>query len=124
MSRNIYIGKQSIRLLTGQAVVYNRETDQIEVMKLSEKQTLPINARKLAEETEGEYIQKEERAMREFVNPLYISYKEPYRELYKDVILTEAEMRGIYNSDADKSKYSDFREWLSNMLNSHVFEKV
>lgn len=68
---NTYIGKESINgnglaicrvidsdIATGDATVYNRETDKIETVKFSEKRTLWKNIRRLAEDTESEYEEK------------------------------------------------------------------
>lgn len=74
--KNTYIGKESINgnglaicrvidsdIATGDATVYNRETDKIEIVKFSEKQTLWKNIRKLAEDTESEYEEKVTKAL-------------------------------------------------------------
>ncbi len=74
--KNVYIGKASTKgngiaickvidsdIATGNATVYNRETDQIETMTLPEKQTLWENIKKLAEDTENEYIEKDQKAL-------------------------------------------------------------
>ena len=69
---NVYIGKQSTKgsgqaickvldsdKSTGDVIVYNRETNKIETLRLEEKQKLPENIEKLASDTENEYIHKE-----------------------------------------------------------------
>lgn len=74
--KNVYIGKTSITgkglaickvidsdIATGNAIVYNRETDSIETITLAEKHTLYINIKKLAEDTENEYTEKEKVAL-------------------------------------------------------------
>lgn len=74
--KNTYIGKESINgnglaicrvidsdIATGDATVYNRETDKIETVKFSEKQTLWKNIRILAEDTESEYEEKVAKAL-------------------------------------------------------------
>ena len=74
--KNVYIGKESITgkglaickvidsdITTGNAMVYNRETDNIETITLAEKHTLQINIKKLAEDTENEYTEKEKAAL-------------------------------------------------------------
>ena len=74
--KNVYIGKTSITgkglaickvidsdIATGNAIVYNRETDSIETITLAEKHTLQINIKKLAEDTENEYTEKEKAAL-------------------------------------------------------------
>jgi len=74
--KNVYIGKISSKgngiaickvidtdIATGNATVYNRETDQIETVALAEKQTLWENIKKLAEDTENEYTEKEQKAL-------------------------------------------------------------
>lgn len=77
--KNVYIGKTSITgkglaickvidsdIATGNAIVYNRETDSIETMTLAEKHTLQINIKKLAEDTENEYTEKERAALERY----------------------------------------------------------
>lgn len=77
--KNIYIGKPSINnngtaickvldsdIATGNAIVYNRETDRIEEITLAEKHTLWTNIRKLAEDTENEYTEKERIAFEKY----------------------------------------------------------
>lgn len=74
--KNVYIGKESINgnglaicrvidsdIATGDATVYNRETDKIETVKFSEKRTLWKNIRKLSEDTESEYEEKVTKAL-------------------------------------------------------------
>lgn len=69
--KNVYIGKTSVSgngiaickvidsdIATGDAIVYNRETDKIETVKFAEKHTLWENIKKLAEDTENEYEEK------------------------------------------------------------------
>lgn len=83
--KNVYIGKTSITskgiaicmvidsdIATGNAIIYNRETDQIETITLAEKHTLYKNIRKLAEDTESEYEERVKRALEQYaeVNPL------------------------------------------------------
>ena len=77
--KNVYIGKTSITgkglaickvidsdIATGNAIVYNRETDSIETITLAEKHTLQINIKKLAEDTENEYTEKEKAALKRY----------------------------------------------------------
>lgn len=77
--KNVYIGKTSITgkglaickvidsdIATGNAIVYNRETDSIETITLAEKHTLQINIKKLAEDTENEYTEKERAALERY----------------------------------------------------------
>ena len=77
--KNVYIGKTSITgkglaickvidsdIATGNAIVYNRETDSIETITLAEKHTLQINIKKLAEDTENEYTEKEKAALERY----------------------------------------------------------
>ena len=77
--KNVYIGKTSITgkglaickvidsdIATGNAIVYNRETDSIETITLAEKHTLQINIKKLAEYTENEYTEKEKAALKRY----------------------------------------------------------
>ena len=77
--KNVYIGKTSITgkglaickvidsdIATGNAIVYNRETDTIETITLAEKHTLQINIKKLAEDTESEYEEKVKRALAKY----------------------------------------------------------
>lgn len=74
--KNVYIGKASKNgnglaicmvlesdIPTGNAIIYNRETDQIETITLAEKHTLWENIRKLAEDTESEYEERVKRAL-------------------------------------------------------------
>ena len=78
---NVYIGKQSIKgsgqaickvldsdILTGDVIVYNRETNKIEIVRFKEKQKLPENIKKLAADTENEYIHKERALLNKMVN--------------------------------------------------------
>ena len=76
--KNVYIGKTSktnglaICLVinsdnaTGNAIIYNRETDQIETITLAEKHTLWENIKKLAEDTELEYEEKVKKALAKY----------------------------------------------------------
>lgn len=77
--KNVYIGKTSITgkglaickvidsdIATGNAIVYNRETDSIETITLAEKHTLYTNIKKLAEDTENEYTEKEKIALERY----------------------------------------------------------
>ena len=77
--KNVYIGKTSITgkglaickvidsdIATGNAIVYNRETDSIETITLAEKHTLQINIKKLAEDTENEYTEKDRSALERY----------------------------------------------------------
>lgn len=77
--KNVYIGKKSITgkglaickvidsdIATGNAIVYNRETNSIETITLAEKHTLQINIKKLAEDTENEYTEKEKVAFAKY----------------------------------------------------------
>ncbi len=79
--KNVYIGKTSITgsglaiclvidsdIATGNAIIYNRETDQIETITLSEKQTLWENIKRLAEDTESEYEEKVKKALAKYAN--------------------------------------------------------
>lgn len=50
----------------------------------------------------------------------YITYEEPYA----DQTFTESEMHGIYNTNVDKSEYSDFTDWLHDMIKSGVFKII
>lgn len=84
--KNVYIGKQSIKsetglaickvidsdIATGNAVVFNRETNNIEIVTIQEKHTLSENIKKLAEDTEHEYIENEKQAIKRYneLNPL------------------------------------------------------
>lgn len=74
--KNVYIGKTSINgnglaicmvidsdIETGDAIIYNRETDTIETITLAEKHTLWDGVKKLAEDTESEYEDKVKRAL-------------------------------------------------------------
>lgn len=78
--KNVYIGKTSITgnglaicmvidtdIATGNAIIYNRETDQIETITLSEKQTLWDNIKRLAEDTESEYEKKVKMALAKYI---------------------------------------------------------
>ena len=77
--KNVYIGKTSITgkglaickvidsdIATGNAIVYNRETDSIETITLAEKHTLYTNIKKLAEDTENEYTENEKVALERY----------------------------------------------------------
>lgn len=77
--RNVYIGKTSITgkgivicmvidsdIATGNAIIYNRETDTIETIALAEKHTLWENIKRLAEDTEAEYEEKVKRALAQY----------------------------------------------------------
>ena len=77
--KNVYIGKTSKTgkglaicmvidsdIATGDAIIYNRETDTIETITLAEKHTLQINIKKLAEDTENEYTEKEKAALERY----------------------------------------------------------
>lgn len=77
--KNVYIGKTSITgnglaicmvidsdITTGNAIIYNRETDQIETITLAEKHTLWENIKRLAEDTEAEYEEKVKRALTQY----------------------------------------------------------
>lgn len=77
--KNVYIGKASITgkglaickvidsdIATGNAIIYNRETDSIETITLAEKHTLWQNIKKLAEDTENEYTEKEKAALAKY----------------------------------------------------------
>lgn len=77
--KNIYIGKTSITgndlaicmvidsdIATGNAIIYNRETDQIETITLVEKHTLWHNIKRLAEDTELEYEEKVKKALAKY----------------------------------------------------------
>ena len=74
--KHVYIGKKSVQgngfeicmvidsdIATGDAIIYNRATDQIETIAFAEKHTLWENIRKLAEDTESEYAEKVELAL-------------------------------------------------------------
>ena len=78
--KNVYIGKTSITgnglaickvinsdIATGNAIVYNRETDSIEIITLAEKRSLQSNIKKLAEDTENEYTEKEKSALAKYI---------------------------------------------------------
>lgn len=54
-------------ITTGDAIIYNRETDSIETITLSEKHTLYKNIKKLAEDTESEYEEKVKAALKEYM---------------------------------------------------------
>lgn len=75
--KNVYIGKKSVTgkglaickvidsdIATGNTLVYNRETDRFEIITLSEKHTLYNNIKKLAEDTESEFVEKEKAAFK------------------------------------------------------------
>ena len=77
--KNVYIGKTSITgkglaicmvidsdIATGDAIIYNRETDTIETITLAEKHTLYENIKKLAQDTELEYEEKVKRALAKY----------------------------------------------------------
>ncbi len=77
--KNVYIGKTSITgkglaiclvidsdIATGNAIIYNRETDQIETITLAEKHTLYEGIKKLAEDTESEYEEKVKKALAQY----------------------------------------------------------
>ena len=77
--KNVYIGKTSITgkglaicmvidsdIATGNAIIYNRETDTIETITLAEKHTLYENIKKLAQDTESEYEEKVKRALAKY----------------------------------------------------------
>ena len=77
--KNVYIGKTSKTgkglaicmvidsdIATGNAIVYNRETDTIETITLSEKHTLYENIKKLAQDTEAEYEEKVKKALAKY----------------------------------------------------------
>lgn len=77
--KNVYIGKTSITgkgiaicmvidsdIATSNAIIYNRETDQIETITLAEKHTLWHNIKRLAEDTEHEYEEKVKRALAQY----------------------------------------------------------
>ncbi len=74
--KNVYIGKTSKNnnglaiclvidsdIATGNAIIYNRETDQIETITLAEKHTLYEGIKRLAEDTESEYEEKVKKAL-------------------------------------------------------------
>lgn len=74
--KNVYIGKTSkisnglaiclvidSDIATGNAIIYNREADQVETITLVEKHTLWENIKRLAEDTENEYEKKVKRAL-------------------------------------------------------------
>jgi len=76
---NVFIGKKSITckelaickvidcdIATGDGIIYNRETDCIEKITLAEKHTLYSNIKKLAEDTENEFLEKEEKAYKKY----------------------------------------------------------
>lgn len=78
--KNVYIGKTSITgnglaicmvidsdIATGNAIIYNRETDQIETLTLAEKHTLWHNIKRLAEDTETEYEEKVKMALAKYI---------------------------------------------------------
>ena len=77
--KNVYIGKTSTTgksiaicmvidtdIATGNAIIYNRETDTIETITLAEKHTLWENIKRLAEDTEVEYKEKVKRALAQY----------------------------------------------------------
>lgn len=77
--KNVYIGRTSKTgkgiaicmvidsdIATGNAIIYNRETDQIETITLAEKHTLWENIKRLAEDTEAEYEEKVKRALAQY----------------------------------------------------------
>lgn len=77
--KNVFIGRTSKTgnglaicmvidsdIATGNAIIYNRETDQIETITLSEKQTLWQSIKRLAEDTESEYEKKVKRALAKY----------------------------------------------------------
>ena len=77
--KNVYIGKTSTTgkglaicmvidsdIATGDAIIYNRETDTIETITLAEKHTLYENIKKLAQDTESEYEEKVKRALAKY----------------------------------------------------------
>lgn len=77
--KNVYIGRTlktgkglaicmviDSDIATGEAIIYNRETDQIETITLSEKQTLWENIKRLAEDTESEYEEKVKKALAKY----------------------------------------------------------
>lgn len=79
--KNVYIGKTSTTgkglaicividsdIATGDAIIYNRETDTIETITVSEKYTLWENIKRLAEDTESEYEEKVKRALAQYTN--------------------------------------------------------
>lgn len=83
--KNVYIGKAckagngiaicmviDSDIATGDAIIYNRETDTIETITLAEKHTLYENIRRLAEDTESDYENKVKRALAKYyqINPL------------------------------------------------------
>lgn len=79
--KNIYIGKTSVKnetataickvidtdIATGDAIVYNRETNAIEILHFNEKIALNSNFKKLAEDTENEYTDKIKRAFEKYL---------------------------------------------------------
>lgn len=75
--KNVYIGKKSVTgkglaickvidsdIATGNALIYNRETDCFETIMFSEKRTLYKNIKKLAEDTESKFVEKEKAAFK------------------------------------------------------------
>ncbi len=82
--KNVYIGKLfkdntiaickviDSDIATGNAIVFNRGTNKIEIVTSAEKHTLWSNIRKLAEDTENEYIKEVQKALAEYnaQNPL------------------------------------------------------
>lgn len=79
--KNVYIGKKSVKsetataickvidtdIATGDAIVYNRETNTIEILHFSEKIALDSNLKKLAEDTEKEYTNKIKKAFEKYL---------------------------------------------------------
>lgn len=76
---NVFIGKKSITgkglaickvidcdIATGDGIIYNREADCIEKITLTEKHALYSNIKKLAEDTENEFLEKEEKAYKKY----------------------------------------------------------
>lgn len=53
-------------IATGNATVYNRATNRVEILTIPEKCTLWENLRKLAEDTESEYIEAERKAVKKY----------------------------------------------------------
>lgn len=54
------------------------------------------------------------------VNKKYITYEEPYA----NQVFTNEEMKNIYTQVVDKTEYSNFELWFSDMLKSGVFERM
>lgn len=79
--KNVYIGKKSVKsetataickvidtdITTGDAIVYNRETNAIEILHFNEKIALDSNLKKLAEDTEKEYTNKIKKAFEKYL---------------------------------------------------------